>query len=145
TTCLRKRRRASPNRCERDAFVLYHGSGICGGDHIEARGDGTVGPSLPPAGVVSGQDEEVPGPRFPRTLQAVPEQLSPGFGVPREIGPADRLDEQEIARERAAVVGEQREAAERVTRHVSGAQRRPSEGDRVPVSQRLIGQPARRL
>ena len=92
-----------------------------------------------------GQDEEVPGPRFPRTLQAVPEQLRPGFGVPREIGPADRLDEQEIAREREAVVGEQRVAAERVTRHVSGAQRGPSEGDRIPVPQRLIGQPARRL
>jgi len=38
------------------ALVLNRGGAICGGDHIEPRGDSTVRPSLPLACVVRGQD-----------------------------------------------------------------------------------------
>src|SRR5206468_12509782 len=108
------------------------GSGIGRADHIEARGDRAIGAAFVFAGVMRRQDQPVTGPPLARTLETVPEQFRPGVGLAREVGPADRLYEQEIAGKGQAVVCEERDAAEGVPGHVRRAQRGAPKRDRVP-------------
>src|SRR5947208_1270405 len=108
-------------------------------DHVEAGGYGPIGAPLVLAGVVRREDQQIPRPRFARTLQTLPEKFRPGVGTACQVRPADRLYEQEIAGKGKAVVREQRDAAEGVARHVYRSQCGAAERDGVAVAQRLIG------
>src|SRR5258706_124631 len=72
---------------QKHLLILDRGGGIGSADHVEARGNGAVGTPLGLAGVVGWQHQKIAGPRLPHTLQALPEQLGPRRGLPREIGP----------------------------------------------------------
>src|SRR4029077_15955825 len=82
-------------------------------DDVEACADTPVRSAFALARVVCREHHEVSWPLGPHALQALPQARRPGITLATEVGPTNRLDEQEVTGERQRFVGDEREAPER--------------------------------